>query len=98
MISSRGIDANPDKIQVVLEMKLPQNIKEVKWLTGYIAALGCVMSRFANKYQPFFLMLRRCTNFVWGKEAGDAFQALKAYLAHMPKMASPSVARPYCCT
>lgn len=49
MISSWGIEANPNKIQAVLDMKQPYNIKEVQQLTGYIAALGHFMSRSADK-------------------------------------------------
>ena len=29
MVSHRGIEANPDKIQAILDMKPPQNVKEV---------------------------------------------------------------------
>ena len=29
MVSQRGIEANPDKIQAILDMELPKNIKEV---------------------------------------------------------------------
>jgi len=48
IISSRGIEANLDKIKAVLDMKPPQNIKEVQPPTGYIAALGRFMSRLAD--------------------------------------------------
>ena len=34
MVSHRGIEANPDKIQAILNMKPPQNIKEAQSLTG----------------------------------------------------------------
>ena len=30
MVSHRGIEANPDKIQAILDMKPPQNVKEVQ--------------------------------------------------------------------
>ena len=33
MVSHRGIEANLDKIQVILNMEPPQNIKEVQFLT-----------------------------------------------------------------
>ena len=52
-------------------------------------ALGRFMSRSANKCQPFFRIVRRCTNFIWDQEADEAFQALKTYLAHLPKITSP---------
>ena len=34
MVSQRGIEANLDKIQVILDMEPPKNIKEVQSLTG----------------------------------------------------------------
>ena len=34
MVSHRGIEANPDKIQAILDIKVPRNIKEVQSLTG----------------------------------------------------------------
>ena len=34
MVSYRGIEANPDKIQTILDMEPPRNIKEVQFLTG----------------------------------------------------------------
>ena len=33
MVSHRGIKTNPDKIQAILDMKPPQNVKEVQSLT-----------------------------------------------------------------
>ena len=59
MISSRDIEANPDKIQAVLDMKPPQNVREVQRLTHCIAALGWFMFRSADKCQPFFRILRQ---------------------------------------
>ncbi|XP_058211645.1 uncharacterized protein LOC131323822 [Rhododendron vialii] len=40
MVSQRGIEANPEKIQAILTMSSPQNIKEVQKLTGRVAALS----------------------------------------------------------
>ena len=34
MVSQRGIEANPNKIQAILDMEPPKNIKEVQSLTG----------------------------------------------------------------
>ena len=40
MVSHRGIEANPEKIKAILDMKPPQNIKEVQSLTGRVATLN----------------------------------------------------------
>ena len=34
MVSHKGIEANPEKIKAILDMKPPQNVKEVQSLTG----------------------------------------------------------------
>ena len=44
IINNRRIEANPDKIRVVLNMRPPSNTKEVQHLIGRIAAL----SRFVS--------------------------------------------------
>ena len=54
MVNSRGIEANPDKIKVVLDMHLPSNTKEIQRLTGRIAALSRFVSRSNDNCRPFF--------------------------------------------
>ena len=63
MVSHRGIEANPDKIQALLDMKSPQNIKEVQSLTGRVAALNRFISKAIDKCLPFFRILRKA--FEW---------------------------------
>ncbi|XP_023890188.1 uncharacterized protein LOC112002261 [Quercus suber] len=47
MVSQRGIEANPEKVQAIINMASPKTIKEVQKLTGRIAALN----RTATKAQ-----------------------------------------------
>ena len=49
IVNNRGIEANPDKIRVVLDMRQPSNTKEVQRLTGRIAALSRFVSRSSDK-------------------------------------------------
>ena len=88
MVSQKGIEANPDKIQAILNMKLPKNIKEVQSLTGRVAALNRFVSRAIDKCLPFFKVLRKA--FEWTDECQKAFQDLKNYLTIAPLL-SPSV-------
>ena len=59
MVSKRGIEANPDKINAVLEMTPPRTVKEVQSLTGRVAALNRFVSRATDKCLPFFKTLRK---------------------------------------
>ena len=88
MVSHRGIEANPNKIQAILNMEPPRNIKEVQPLTGRVAALNRFVSKATDKCLPFFKVLKKA--FEWMDECQKAFQDLKAYLATAPLL-SPSV-------
>ena len=65
MINSHRIESNLDNIQVILDIKPPQNIRKVQRLTGCMAALGRFMPRFAEKCQSFFRILWQRANFSW---------------------------------
>ena len=54
MVSHRGIEANPKKVQAIINMVLPRTVKEVQKLTGRIAALNRLISRAMDKCLPFF--------------------------------------------
>ena len=66
MVLQRGIEANPDKIRAIMEMKLPRNVKEVQILNGKVAALNRFVSRATDKCLPFFRTLKK--SFKWTDE------------------------------
>ena len=88
MVSHRGTEANPNKIQLILNMKLPQNIKEVQSLTRRVTAFNRFVSKATDKCLPFFKVLKKA--FEWTNECQRAFQNLKAYLTTTPLL-SPFV-------
>ena len=88
MVSHRGIEANSDKIQAILNMEPPRNIKEVQSLIGRVAALNRIVSKATDKCLPFFKVLKKA--FKWTDECQKAFQVLKIYLT-MASLLSPSV-------
>ena len=88
MVSHKGIEANPNKIQAILNMEPPRNIKEVQSLTGLVAALNRFVSKATDKCLPFFKVLKKA--FEWMDECQKAFQDLKAYLIATPLL-SPSI-------
>ena len=87
MVSQRGIEANLDKILVIMEMAPPRNVKEVQSLNGKIVALNRFVSRATDKCLPFFRTLKK--SFAWTTECQQAFEELKAYLS-APPLLSPS--------
>jgi hypothetical protein len=82
MVSSRGIEENPKKIQAVLEMQSPKSTKQLQQLTGRLAALNRFISRSTDKCLHFFKILRKA--FEWTTKCEDAFSQLKIYLTSPP--------------
>ena len=80
IVSSRGIEANPTKINAITFMKPPRCKKDLMKLTGCMATLSRFISRLGDKGLPFFKLLRRSDKFEWNEEAAITFQQLKDFL------------------
>ena len=82
MVSHRGIEANPDKIQAILNIEPPRNIKEVQSFIGRVAALNRFVSKAIDKCLSFLKVLKKA--FKWMDKCQKTFQDLKAYLTAAP--------------
>ena len=87
MVSQRGIEANPEKVQAIINMASPRTVKEVQKQNGRITALNRFVSRATDKCLPFFKTLKQA--FTWTNECEEAFRDLKRYLSN-PPLLSPS--------
>ena len=90
IVSSKGIEANPKKIQAILEMQSPKMTKQLQQLTGRLAALNRFISRSTNKCLPFFKILRKA--FEWSDECEKSFSQLKQYLVSTPRLSKTILA------
>ena len=84
-----GIEVNPKKIQPIVQMRSPHNLKETQSLTGRLAALSRFISKATDKCQPFFQVVRRGKKIEWTPECEEAFQNLKQYLQQAPLLSTP---------
>ena len=87
LVSQRGIEVNPEKVQAIIELESLRTVKEVQSLNGKIAALNRFDSKATDKCLPFFRTLRK--SFEWTDECQKAFKDLKKYLSS-PPLLSPS--------
>ena len=65
MVNQQGIEANPEKIQALIDMQSPGKTKEVQSLTGRVAALNRFISKATDKCLPFFESLKGNKRFLW---------------------------------
>ena len=53
MVSQRGIEVNPEKVRVILELEPPRTVKAVQSLNGKVAALNRFVTKAKKKVFAF---------------------------------------------
>jgi hypothetical protein len=94
LVSHRGIEANPTKIQAIINMTPPQSTRDVQRLTGRLAALNRFISKPTERSLPFLKILRGAKDFAWGPKQAAAFASLKQHLSDLAILTSPDPTLP----
>ncbi|KAM0924514.1 hypothetical protein ACQ4PT_004846 [Festuca glaucescens] len=94
LVSARGIEANPEKIQAIVTMRKPTKLKEIQQLTGRVAALSRFVARLGEKALPFYALIKQGEKFEWNKEADRAFEDLKRTISTPPILVAPKEKEP----
>jgi hypothetical protein len=94
LVSTKGIEANPSKIEAILRMEPPKSRKGAQSLTGKLASLNRFISRSAERNLPFFEVLKSAEVFQCGPNQQKAFEELKQYLIESTTLTPPSSGTP----
>jgi hypothetical protein len=94
IVSHRGIEANPEKIEAIMRMEAPRSQKKDQRLTGCMAALSRFISRLGEKGLPFYKLLKKVDKFQWTSKAQEALDALKKFLTTPLVLKPPRRATP----
>jgi hypothetical protein len=90
LVSTKGIEANPSKIEAILRMEPPRTRKGSQRLTRRLASLNRFISGLAERNLPFFEVLKSAEVFQWGPVLQKAFEYLKQYLIQLTTLTPPS--------
>ena len=94
IVSERGIEANPEKINAIMSLQKPASIKDIQRLTGCVASLSRFISQLGEKAIPLYRLLRKTEKFIWDAEADEALEELKKQLSQAPILAAPKPKEP----
>ncbi|XP_016192920.1 uncharacterized protein LOC107633838 [Arachis ipaensis] len=94
MITQRGVEANPEKCQAILQMKSLGCIKDVQRLAGRLTALSRFLGASAAKALPFFNLMKKGIAFEWTPACEEAFNHFKETLATPPVLGKPKAGEP----
>jgi hypothetical protein len=94
LVSTKGIEANPNKIEAILWMEPPKSRKEAQRLVGRLASLNRFISRSVEQSLPFFEVLKSGEFFQWGPSHQQALEELKDYLIKLITLSPPLLGAP----
>ncbi|KAF8652000.1 hypothetical protein HU200_062940 [Digitaria exilis] len=89
VVSTRGIEANAEKIAAIANMGPIDSVKDVQKLAGCLAALGHFVARLRKRGLPLYKLLKRAGRFEWTAEAQQALDQLKHMLTKPPVLVPP---------
>ena len=95
LVSGTSILPLADKIEALMKLKLPTNIKEVKHflsLRGYYRKFICNYTDIAH---PLNCLTRKSHPFIWTPECQSSFDMLYSHLANTPIVQLPDPNKPY---
>ncbi|RVX10260.1 Transposon Tf2-2 polyprotein [Vitis vinifera] len=94
MVSERGIEVDPDKIRVILDMLAPRTEREVRGFLGRLQYISRFIARLTDICEPIFRLLRKSQPTVWDDQCQRAFERIREYLLSPPVLAPPTPGRP----
>jgi hypothetical protein len=94
IVSHRGIEVNPEKIEAILDISRPNDLKDVQRLTGCMAVVSRFISRLGEKALRLYKLMKKSDEFVWTDEADDALKDLKRVLSTALVLAAPEDQEP----
>ncbi|GKA97822.1 reverse transcriptase domain-containing protein [Tanacetum coccineum] len=92
IVTSKGIRENIEKTKAVMDMPSLSSLKQMRRLSGKLAALNRFLSKAEKRVLPCVDTLKKCANkkdFHWTMAAEEAFQTIKKLIAELPTLTAP---------
>ena len=86
-IDETGIKPNTEKVKAILDLKPPENQKQLKSFLGAIQNLAKFIPRLSEKTERLRKLLKKESKWNWGKEQDEDFNNIKKLLTEEPCLA-----------
>ena len=93
IMSKEGITVDPLKVEAMLQLSPPHNIRHLQCLQGMENFLWRFVVNFANLTKGFMCILKKDIPFFWDKRARESLDALKQALASAPMLSPTNYSR-----
>ena len=95
IVSGKGIETDPKKVESILRMKEPRNQHEIKSFLGGTGYYRRFIRGFAELALPLNALLSKNKEWLWTPDCQKAFEQLRSKLASAPVLAFPDWTKPF---
>ncbi|GJV07973.1 DNA-directed DNA polymerase [Tanacetum coccineum] len=94
-VSSKGLEVDKAKVDVIAKLPPPTNVKAVRSFLGHAGFYRRFIKYFSKIYRPMTKLLEKDSVFNFDEECNKAFETLKEKLNNTPIMVSPNWSLPF---
>ena len=94
-ITRDGFQPLPQKVQAIINMKAPQNVRQLRRFIGMINFYRDMWIRRSHILAPLTRLTSKKTKFVWDEAVQKAFEEIKRVVARDVVLAYPDFSQPF---
>lgn len=95
LITTEGIQVNPDKVSAIMKIPSPKNQKQVQSFLQTCSWYRKFIENFSAVAKPLCTLTKRDAIWKWGEEEENSFQKLKENLTKAPILQQADYSKPY---
>ena len=95
VISSRGIEVDKAKIELISKLSSPTNVKTVRQFLGHAGFYRRFIKDFSKIAKPLYKLLEKDAKFSWVEDCQKIFEELKSHLTTAPIVRAPNWQFPF---
>jgi len=94
-VSRTGISADPQKVEVVQNLLIPQDVTSLCSFLGLSSYYRRFILGFSTIAGPLFALIQKNADFIWGQSQKASFCQLKKLLIHAPVLVFPDFSQQF---
>ena len=95
IISSRGIEVDKAKIDIISKLPPPTNVKTIRQFLSHAGFYRRFIKDFSKIAKPLYKLLEKDAQFVWEEDCQKSFEELKFHLTTAPIVQAPNWRLPF---
>ncbi|RVW69015.1 Retrovirus-related Pol polyprotein from transposon 17.6 [Vitis vinifera] len=95
IISKQGIEVDKAKVELIVKLPSPTNVKEVRQFLGHVGFYRRFIKDFSKLARPLCELLLKDAKFIWDNRYQRIFEELKLFLTTSPIVRAPNWQLPF---